>query len=677
MSILTRRGVGARVTLVAIVALVASSLSSWGTPASAAITTVVINEVESSGGSPGDWAELHNTGATAVDISGLKFLDNVDNDATHVYTIPAGTVIAAGGYFVLEEAALTYGLGSADSARLFEADGTTLIDTYTWATHGAPTYGRCPNGTGAFTNTVSSTKGAANDCGGATTTTTTGSTTSTTAGAALTVAINEVESNGGTPDDWVELYNTGAATIDISGLKFIDNDDTHALYAIPAGTTLAPGGYYVLESGAFGFGLGGADSARLFAADGTTLLTSYSWTAHATATTYGRCPNGTGAFVTTGSSTKAAANDCGVGTTSTTAGSSAAVWPGSPTVQTVDNTATFTSNLSGLVYEGSGSATPGVLWAARNGAGALFRLVYDGSAWVPDTADGWGAGKGLRYPDGGGDADAESVTMGGTTSASGLYVSAERNNTANSVSRNSILRYDPSAPGSTLTATNEWNLTADLPTTGANLGLEAITWVPDSYLVANGFVDQAQGHVYDPAEYPNHGSGLFVVGLESSGSLFVYALDHVGGGFTRVATLASGLPAVMALEFDRDLNDLWALCDDTCNGRSSVLRLTSATGTFISSSLFERPTGMANINNEGFAIASATECVDDRKPVYWSDDSDTGGYSLRRGTLPCTAIPLAEVPSLPLGPLSLIPLALLIGAWAVYRQRRAGMRLAS
>lgn len=74
-----------------------------------------------------------------------------------------------------------------------------------------------------------------------------------------------------------------------------------------------------------------------------------------------------------------------------------------------------------------------------------------------------------------------------------MYVASERNNSANSVSRNSILRFDASAAGSTLTATHEWNLTADLPAVGANLGIEAITWIPDSMLVANGFYDESRG----------------------------------------------------------------------------------------------------------------------------------------------------------------------------------------
>jgi hypothetical protein len=38
------------------------------------------------------------------------------------------------------------------------------------------------------------------------------------------VRINEVESSGGTPGDWVELVNTGQSTMDMSGWVVKDND---------------------------------------------------------------------------------------------------------------------------------------------------------------------------------------------------------------------------------------------------------------------------------------------------------------------------------------------------------------------------------------------------------------------------------------------------------------------
>jgi hypothetical protein len=132
------------------------------------------------------------------------------------------------------------------------------------------------------------------------------------------VVINEVESSTsptGSPD-WVELYNRGADTADLSGYIFKDNDDSHAA-VLPANTSLAPGAYLVLEElTAFPFGLGSADSARLFKPDasvpgGLTLVDTYSWTAHAS-TTYARCPDGAPTFgtSTTTNGTKGTTNSC-------------------------------------------------------------------------------------------------------------------------------------------------------------------------------------------------------------------------------------------------------------------------------------------------------------------------------------------------------------------------------
>lgn len=497
--------------------------------------------------------------------------------------------------------------------------------------------------------------------------------------AATEVKINEVESNGDPTGDWVELYNTGSTPVDIGNFVFSDNSS--ATYVIPAGTIIAPGAFLVVNdnsagSPGFSFGLGAADTAELFGTDGTTVIDTYSWTAHA-ASTYGRCPDGSGAFVATASS-KGVANSCGGGGTTTTSttvpAASALPWPGDPGVQTVDLTSTFTSNLSGLTYEGSGSATPGVLWGARNGPGALFRLVFDGTNWVPDTNNNWGAGKLVHYPDGTGEPDAEGVTFGGPTSADGLFVASERNNANNGVSRNSILRFDASDAGAQLTATREWNITADIPANGANLGLEAITWVPDTFLTSKGFFDENKGHVYVPGDYPDHGNGLFFVGVEATGTIYAYELDQAGTTFKKIATIASGFPAVMGLELDRDLQDLWAVCDDTCNGRSAVLRISPATGKFGVTLVFERPAGIvSNLNDEGFAIAAATECVNGRKPAFWADDNDTGGNSLRRGNLPCTALAVSlppDIPEFPQAALASLIATGLLGGVVVVRRRR-------
>nr|WP_264674207.1 lamin tail domain-containing protein [Nocardioides lijunqiniae] len=574
---------------------------------------VTFNEVESNGDPVGDWAEIVNTGAAAVDISGFKF---EDGDDTHAFfTVPTGTTVAPGGYYVFLEAGFGFGLGGADSVRLFAADGTTPVASYTWATHAATSYGRCPDGTGAFTTTTSTTQGAANDC-------------------SSPVRVNEVESSGGTPGDWVELVNNGAAVADVSGWVLRDSADG-AGYTLPATSTIPAGGHLVLEEASLGFGLGGADSARLFAADGTTLLDSYAWTAHASGTTYGRCPDGTGAFATTQVATKGTANVC--------AGDIVAgPWPGGSAVTTVDEAGVLGGDVSGLAYEASGSAEPGVLWAVNNGDGVLERLVPDGARWTRDPSNGWAAGKALRYPGGAGTPDSEGVTLTGSGASGGVYVATERDNTASGVSRPAILRFDPSGPGP-LTATHEWNLTAALPAVAANAGLEGIAWVPDSYLTAQGFRDEATGAAYAPGTYAHHGTGLFLVALEGNGRVYAYALDHSAGTFTQVASFASGFPGVMDLHFEVETQQLWVVCDDTCDGRSSRFGIDTAPGatqgSFVAGPYYERPSGMPNLNNEGFTTTPQAECVAGSKPAFWADDSATDGHALRAGTVGCTVPP--------------------------------------
>ncbi|HEY4130700.1 MAG TPA: hypothetical protein VGM50_08780 [Gemmatimonadaceae bacterium] len=268
--------------------------------------------------------------------------------------------------------------------------------------------------------------------------------------------------------------------------------------------------------------------------------------------------------------------------------------------------------MSGLAYQCANGATPAVMWGIRNGPGNLFRLAFNATIWTPDSTNGWRAGKGIRYVDGTGDPDAEGVTFT-TNSAGGIYVSTERNNSNNAVSKNAIPRFDPAAAGTTLTATNVWDLTSDLPVTGANLGAEAIAWIPDTLLTRKGFFDSAAGYAYNPTEYPNHGTGLFFVGLEANGNGYVHALDHTANTFKRITVTSTGFPAVMDLNFDRELGHLWGVCDDGCNGQSVIFEIDQAAGSatkgkFKVTHVFDRPSGMPNYNNEGFTVTPQGGC---------------------------------------------------------------------
>jgi hypothetical protein len=724
-------------SLVTLAASPALALAVTDPPAApAALTAVVINEIESKDGVPGDWVELKNASTVPVDASGLVLSDS---KGTPSYTVPTGTIIAADGYLVLDEAAFGFGLGGEDLVRLYDTDGTTVVDEHAWTEHSPTTLGRCPDGTGPFATTASPTKGAANDCA--------------TPGTTADLVVNEVESNGD-DTDWVELTTTGTGPVDISGFTFRDDDDARTPYTLPAGSVVEPSGFFVIDqvSGSnpvgFDFGLGNADAVRLYDTTGT-LVADYSWTVHSLVS-YGRCPDGTGDMTTTTVSTKGAPNDCsspvrvnevstsgdwveltsigasavpldgytltatdGTGTTGTvtvSAGTSLAPagflaldlplasagtlqlrsgngtvvdehtwtaepgasygrcpdgtgditttlaatrgtantcegvltpqpWPGGPDEVPLDAVDTFSGDLSGLDYEPSGSAAPGTLWAVQNGDGLLYKIVADGNGgWAPTTAAGWSAGKTLRYTDGGGAVDAEGVTVAADSSGGGVYVSTERNNDQSSVSRPSVLRYDVTGDATTLVATDEWNLAADFPGLGANAGLEGITWVPDTFLTAQGFVDQRTGSAYAPASYPGHGDGLFVVGVEGTAGVYAYALLD-DGSFVRVAAMETPFDLVADVQFDADLDALWVACDEACSGRTALFEIDDA-GAFTATTVYEAPaaadTGLAN---EGFAIADAATCVDGSRATFYADDNDTDGYSLRAGTFPCAKSP--------------------------------------
>jgi hypothetical protein len=533
----------------------------------------------------------------------------------------------------VEPAEVLVGATMALSAAVTDSDALPAAATYAWSANGGSITGAAtPSATfkclaaGAFEITLAVSDTQCGDTAKANVV----CSADPTAPARPNVKVNEVESSGGSPGDWTELYNADSVGADISGWSFKDNDDTHN-YVIPAGTVIPPGGYYVVEEAAQTFGLGGADSVRLYDALGA-LVDQYSWTAHATAT-YGRCPNGSGDFAQT-SSTKGAANGCAPVIPVTSA-----PWPGQNDVKTVDVAAQFSSNLSGLTYEpGTASSTP-VLWAVVNGPGTLHRLLWNGVNYAPDTSNDWSAGKALRYTDGTGNPDSEGVTLG-ASSSDGVYVATERNNDASTVSRLAVLRFDTSAPGATLTASHDWNLTALLPTVGANLGLEAITWIPDSYLVGKGFFDETAGHVYAPSEYAGHGSGLFFVGIEGNGKVYAFALNHVTGAASLISIISTGQSGVMSLEFDREVGYLWFGCDDTCANKTGIFDIdtvagSSTRGRFTLRRTFDRPTTLPDSNNEGIAIAPQAECVAGLKPFFWSDDADKDTFSLRKDSIPC------------------------------------------
>ncbi|WP_345762463.1 lamin tail domain-containing protein [Diaminobutyricibacter sp. McL0608] len=512
------------------------------------------------------------------------------------------------------------------------------------------------------------------------------------------IHINEVSSdNTSTPvGDAIELYNSGAADVSIAGWLQIDSGAASAATAFSAklpdgtATTVVPAHGYVYFASTKGLGSGG-DGVHLYLPDGAngtagTLVDSVAYTAGQAGTdetnnfgagALARCPDGTGTFVSVKDKSFGASNadacttqltdpttgngggstltcqpeaPSGTGTLPATALTPTA-WPGSASVAVSDKQCAWMTttgpegrDVSGLVFDPSNA---NVLYSVKNKSW-VFRMVKQDGLWVADTSNGWGAGKEIFFPGSTDPATNQPDSEGMTVGADGaLYVTTERNNAANTIPLNSILRFDPTQSGTQLVATDQWNLTAEFPELHAgnkdqaNLGFEGVTFVPDSYLTANGFVDQSTGTAYKPIDYPQHGTGLYFAALENDGKLYAYALnaDH---SFHRVAVVDTGMGHVMDVQFNADTQRIWALCDNTCGVTSTVLKV-GTTGAIVPDVLYSKPAGLPVDNLEGFALAPNSTCVDGTKEVVWSDDgvygagpgSATAGHALYSGRINC------------------------------------------
>jgi LPXTG-motif cell wall-anchored protein len=505
------------------------------------------------------------------------------------------------------------------------------------------------------------------------------------------IVINEITSDNAVTlpsplpvmSDVIELYNNGTHTVSLDGWKQIDSGAagsaavfSGALYVNGALATSIPShGFGVFQSTA-GLSSGG-DSVKIYTPDGTlvdqldylagqagvdeNVNTDHTYNALAA------CPaDGSSSFleVTTASFGSSNATACLTGVTPLTSGTgpeapcqtensgddpgtvpdTALTWPGGATPTTIDAQCSWVTtesgqDLSGLAFD---PTDPNVLYAVKNKS-HVYRLINSGGTWSKDTANGWTDGKDIRFPGGTGAPDSEGMTVGPDGA---LYITTERDNNNSSVPLDTILRFADSS-ATTLTATDQWTLTSDLgfaPTDAAdsNLGFEGVTFVPDSFLTSHGFRTDA-GALYDPANFTGKAlPGLFFAAVEKTGHLIAYALntDH---SYTRVADITSGMLGVMDAQFDPDLGEIWAHCDNTCGNATALLKI-GTDGHFTVDRYFARPANLPNYNLEGFAVAPVSAAVGGQRQVLWTDDGNRFGHSLWSGTIPASlALPVVSL----------------------------------
>ncbi|HRK75173.1 MAG TPA: lamin tail domain-containing protein, partial [Rhodothermales bacterium] len=130
---------------------------------------------------------------------------------------------------------------------------------------------------------------------------------------ATTVVINElmaqntktITDEAGEYEDWIELYNTTASDIDLSGYFLSDKVDNLDKWALPNGTTIPANGYLIIwadENGSQGalhanFKLSASGEAVLLSDPAKQIVDQVTFGAQEMDKSYARNPNGIGNFV--------------------------------------------------------------------------------------------------------------------------------------------------------------------------------------------------------------------------------------------------------------------------------------------------------------------------------------------------------------------------------------------
>jgi len=282
--------------------------------------TLVINEVMANPSveATGEFIEIANVGSEPVDLAGLVISDGDSTDTIESYD-GGTTTVPGGGYavvldpdyadnYVLPEGAVTVTVGNAtlgnglstnDPIQLIESNGYVVIDE--WTIPFNPGDGDSVERVDVLAGNVAS-NWVVSSCAS-------GSSPAEENCAAGVLApndpsvlvITEVLANALNEQtgEFVELWNSGAEDVDLTGLVITDGDSTDGLIAYGGGDTILPGGSYALvvdpnyggqylvpngvllmttPDATIGNGIANSsDPVTLYDVDGTTLIDSFTF----------------------------------------------------------------------------------------------------------------------------------------------------------------------------------------------------------------------------------------------------------------------------------------------------------------------------------------------------------------------------------------------------------------
>ena len=252
-----------------------------------------------------EFIELHNTNPWPEDLTGWRISDDID------FAFPAGTSIPAQGFLVIAAAPAdvqaVYGIpgvlgpfsgslsNEGGAIRLRRANGAIVLGA-TW--NDGPDWPAAADGSGhsLILDRPSYGEGdrrawnTSSFIGG-----TPGSTDAPPTASLHHIKINEILAHSTTGDDFIELFNSSPASVNIGGCWLSDDEDTLGKFKIPIGTIVPARGRVRFDQGDLNFGLS-AEGETVYLSDQarTTVLDAVRFRGQLPNTSLGRFPDGEG-----------------------------------------------------------------------------------------------------------------------------------------------------------------------------------------------------------------------------------------------------------------------------------------------------------------------------------------------------------------------------------------------
>jgi hypothetical protein len=275
----------------------------------------------------------------------------------------------------------------------------------------------------------------------------------------------------------------------------------------------------------------------------------------------------------------------------------------------------FYSNLSGAVW----NPVARTLWVCRNGGPSkLWAVVEDGSGGYEIDYQGNDRAEWEEF------GDLEGLALADFNEPNTVYLMVE--------GHGDIWEYD----FSTYSAPVQLNDFDTGPYLSGGDGAEAITFVPDSFLSDQGFVD-GSGAPYVSTQGMG---GLMFIGHQSDGRVYAFDLNRTTGDVVFVGDYFTDRDETAGMEFDRSTGLLYILH----GGSHNVVEVASMSSTLVGKDrkldTIKVYTGPAPVplmgdNYEGFAVVSKDDCVADQRSAFLTIDGGNIWSLLEFQQFPC------------------------------------------